>query len=360
MSKSDPNLYIKSTGRAAQSNEGSRFDKSQSVLENDNSYYFDSQEQVLLRTQFLNDNSKTILSKNDSSDISFTYSINPYRGCEHGCIYCYARPTHEYLGLSAGLDFESKIFVKHQAPTLLHNAFMKPSWTPQSIMMSGATDCYQPSERNFKLTRQCLKVFEQFKNPVGIITKNHLVTRDIDILSKMAQDNLVKVFLSITTLDASLGRVLEPRTSSPQGRLDAIKLLAEANIPVGVNIAPVIPGLTDHEMPAILKAAYEAGARSADYILLRLPYSVSELFTEWLEEHRPLNKDKVLNYIKDIRSGKLNSSEFGERMKGSGPRAEQIAQMFKLFSKKHGFNKQSIKLRTDLFQRPGDQLSFLD
>lgn len=350
---------MKRTGRAAQSNVNSRFDKQTTETEIDNSEYIDDDDRVLLRTQFLKDSSCTILSKNDSPDLGFQYSINCYRGCEHGCMYCYARPTHEYLGLSAGLDFESKIFVKEKAPELLRAAFMKKSWRPQAIMMSGITDCYQPAERKFELTRQCLQVLLEFKNPISIITKNHLVTRDIDILSQMAKDNLIVVMLSITTLDAELARVLEPRTSAPMARLKAIRLLSQAGVPVGVNAAPMIPGLTEHEMPAIFKAAKEAGAQWAGYTLLRLPYSVSNMFIEWLEEHRPLSKDKVLNYIRELRGGELNSAEFGTRMKGVGPRAKNLRQMYKIFTKKYALNEEELKLRTDLFHRPGDQLQLI-
>lgn len=353
------NPYIHTPGRASQSHSSSRFDKTQRSTEYDNSYYLEEDDVRTVKTEFFKDTSKSILSKNDSPDLGFSYSMNFYRGCEHGCIYCYARPTHEYLGLSAGLDFESKIFVKEEAPELLRQAFMKPSWEPQSIMMSGATDCYQPAERVYELTRRCLHVLKDFKHPVSIITKNYLVARDRDVLAELAQEGLVKVFLSITTLDKELSRVLEPRTSIPEARLKAIEVLAGAGVPVGVNVAPMIPGLTDHELPNILKAAAEAGAQWSGYTLLRLPYSVSTLFIEWLEEHRPLAKDKVIHYIQDLRNGKMNSADFSDRMSGQGPRAEQLAQMFTIFSKKYGLNKKHLHLRTDLFQRPGDQLSLL-
>lgn len=221
---------------------------------------------------------------------------------------------------------------------------MKRSWTSQSIMMSGATDCYQPAERKYELTRKCLEVLSLFKNPVSIITKNYLVTRDRDILTELAQQGLVKVFMSITTLDKELARVLEPRTSIPEARLKAIEVLAKAGIPVGVNAAPMIPGLTDHELPQILKSAADAGAQWSGYTLLRLPYSVSTLFVEWLEEHRPLAKEKVLHYIQELRKGKLNSADFADRMRGRGPRAEQLEQMFSIFSKKYGLNQERMPL----------------
>ncbi len=345
-------------GRGASSNTTGRFESLHQEIDLDNYGWFDPDDEQSLKTKFYKDISKSILSENKSPDLPFRFSMNFYRGCEHGCIYCYARPTHEFLGLSAGLDFESKIFVKENAPELLREKLMASSWKPESINISGVTDCYQPAERKFKLTRQCLEVLAEFKNPVTLITKNHLITRDLDILKELAKDNLVFVLLSITTLDSELGRVLEPRTSSPQARPKAIEELALVGIPVGVNIAPVIPGLTDHEIPSILKAAYEAGARSAGYVPLRLPYSVADLFSEWLEKHRPDAKNKVLNSVRDLREGKLNDPNFETRMHGTGPRAEQISQMFNLFYKKYGFAENYISLTTEHFRRPGEQLDF--
>ncbi len=353
------NPYTKTVGRASQSQATGRFEKQLTTAVFDNSYYLDEADIANPKTQFFKDSSRSVLTKNDSPDLGFSYSMNFYRGCEHGCMYCYARPTHEYLGLSAGLDFETKIFVKENAPELLREAFMKRSWEPQYIMMSGATDCYQPAERKYQLTRQVLEVLREFKNPVSIITKNALVTRDIDILKDLAREGLVEVYLSVTTLDQDLSMALEPRTSVPRARLRAIELLAQAGIPVGVNVAPVIPGLTDHEMPQILKAASEAGARFSGFTMLRLPYSVSTLFIEWLEANRPLAKDKVVHYIQDLRGGKMNSADFADRMRGVGPRAEQVERLYSIFSKKYGFDRERIGLRTDLFQRPGDQLSLI-
>lgn len=345
-------------GRGAESNSTGRYESRRHNVDLDNYGYLEDDDVKAVPTQFFKDTSRTIITENDSPDIPFRYSMNFYRGCEHGCIYCYARPTHEYLNLSAGLDFESKIFVKEEAPQLLREKLMSPRWKPESITISGVTDCYQPAERHYKLTRQCLEILLEFRHPVALITKNQMIMRDLDILKKLAQDNLVAVFISVTTLDASLGRVLEPRTSSPQARLMAIEALAKAGVPVGVNVAPVIPGLTDHELPDILKAASEAGATSAGYTMLRLPHSVSNLFVQWLETHRPLNKDKVLNYLRDMRGGELYKSDFKTRMRGEGPLADNVKKMYKVFSEKYGLNRKRFALSIDLFRRPGDQLGF--
>lgn len=339
-------------GRGASSNVSNRYDSlTYEATEEDFDNYLEDEKSVL-RTQVFKDSSRTIITSNKSPDIGFSYSINAYRGCEHGCSYCYARPTHEYLGMSPGLDFESKIFVKEEAPQLLREALMKKSWQPEVIFMSGITDCYQPLERKMQLTRGCLKVLAEFKNPVGMITKNALVTRDVDILQEMAAWNGAKVFLSITSLDSDLARRLEPRTSHPEARLKAIETLAKAGVPVGVNVAPCIPGLNDHEMPQILKAAADAGATSAGFTPLRLPSTVLPIFTEWLEVHDPLKKDKVLNYVRDIRGGKLNDPNFGSRMRGEGPRADAMAQMFKLYTRKYGLNMKDLHLSVAHFKRP--------
>ncbi|MCG8372408.1 MAG: PA0069 family radical SAM protein, partial [Balneolales bacterium] len=276
------------------------------------------------KTQFFKDDTKEVIAFNKSPDIPFEAALNPYRGCEHGCIYCFARPFHEYLGFSVGLDFETKIIVKYDAPQLLRKTLMSPKWEPQVVAMSGSTDVYQPIERKLKITRDCLKVFAEFRNPVGMITKNYLITRDIDILQELAHYNCVSVTLSITTLDNKLTQIMEPRTSSPKRRLRAIEELAKAGIPVGVNVAPIIPGLTDHECVEILRAVTDAGATRAGYIILRLPYKVKDLFQEWLEQHFPERKQKVLNRILDIREGKLNNAEWGKRMRGEGNFAKQI------------------------------------
>jgi DNA repair photolyase len=303
-------------------------------------------------TIFYRDHSKTVMSHNQSPDIPFDYSVNPYRGCEHGCIYCYARPTHEYLGFSAGLDFETRIMVKQDAPELLSRELSRPGWVPQAVCLSGNTDCYQPAERRLRITRQCLEVLRDFRNPVTIITKNHLVTRDIDILSEMAALNLVRVSISITSLDAGLTAILEPRTSRPQRRLDAIRQLSEAGITTAVMTAPLIPALNDHEMPALLSAAREAGAARAGYTILRLPLAVRPLFTDWLDRHYPDRKEKILNRVRDMRGGKLNRSEFISRMKGEGNYAEQISTLFRIHAARLGLNTDRVPIDTDHFRIP--------
>jgi DNA repair photolyase len=311
------------------------------------------------RTQFFKDNTRSILTKNDSPDVGFTYGINPYRGCEHGCAYCYARPTHEYLGMSAGLDFESKIIVKETAPELLRAELMKPKWKPEAITVSGNTDCYQPIERKLQITRRCLEVMAEFRNPVAIITKNRLVTRDKDILSDLARDHAVKVFISVTTLDPKLCGKLEPRTSRPQARLDAVRELTEAGIPVGVMMAPLIPGLTDHEIPNIIKAAKEAGAVSAYYTMLRLPLAVEPIFVNWVKENVPDRAEKIIHKVQSVRGGKMYDSSFASRMSGEGVLAEQIKQFFELNCRRHGMNEKRTELSTQAFRRPGEQMSLL-
>jgi DNA repair photolyase len=310
------------------------------------------------RTQFFKDLTQTVISRHNSPDISFQASLNPYRGCEHGCIYCYARPTHEYLGFSAGLDFESKIMVKADAPELLRKELSSPKYQPQVIFLSGVTDCYQPVERKLKLTCRCLEVLAEFRNPVFIVTKNQLVTRDIDLLGELARHQAVGVLLSITTLDSELRKVMEPRTSPPMARLAAIRELAAAGIPVGVNVAPIIPGLTDHEVPAILKAAAEAGATSAGYTVVRLPHAVAPLFEAWLEMHFPNQKEKVLNRLRAMHGGKLYDSQWGKRFGGDGIFAAQIAQMFDVARRKAGLRQEDVELSTAAFRRTGgEQLS---
>jgi DNA repair photolyase len=315
-------------------------------------------EEVGPRTLFLRDTSRTIIARNDSPDIFFETSVNPYRGCEHGCVYCYARPTHEYLGFSAGLDFESRILVKTDAPELLRRELSRKSWRPQMIALSGVTDPYQPVERRLRLTRGCLEVLAEFRNPVGIVTKNHLVTRDIDVLSELARHDAVAVNVSVTTLDAKLQSVMEPRTSIPARRLAAIGKLAAAGIPVRVMVAPVIPGLTDHEIPAILRAAADAGATDAAYVALRLPHAVAPLFEEWLERHFPDRREKVLNRVRSMRGGRLYRSEFGRRMRGEGLFAEQIGALFAAARKRAGLDRARFELSTAAFRVPesGPQL----
>jgi DNA repair photolyase len=338
-------------GRGASWNPQNRFERLAYVPDDD----IPPDEQPAPRTMFLRDPVRTVISHNDSPDVGFETSINPYRGCEHGCIYCFARPTHEYLGFSAGLDFETRIVVKEDAPELLRDELMSPRWMPKLIAISGVTDPYQPIERTLQLTRRCLSVLAEFRNPVAIITKNHLVTRDIDILRELAEHNAAAVSVSITTLDEKLARVMEPRTSTPKLRLNAIEQLAAAGIPAGVMVAPVVPAITDHEMPAILKAARDAGARSAGFVILRLPWTVAPLFERWLEEHFPDRKEKVLNRIRELRGGKMYDSRWGKRGRGEGIFAEQLEAMFDVTCRKLGLNEDSRELSVDAFRRMSAQ-----
>ncbi len=310
----------------------------------------DWQDEKQIRTEILRDTSRTIISTNDSPDVGMGTTLNAYRGCEHGCIYCYARPTHEFFGLSAGLDFETRIFVKPEAPQLLKEKFQSKAWQPKVIFMSGVTDCYQPLERTVKLTRGCLEVMAAFRNPVSIVTKNFLVTRDMDLLSELAAHQAVSVNISITTLDSGLARVMEPRTSQPARRLAAIEMLAKANIPVNAMLGPVLPGLTEHEIPAILKSAADAGAHSAYYNVLRLPHGVKDLFQSWLREHYPERADKILNRIRAMRDGKLNDANFGTRMHGKGIYADQIEQIFKHYRARYNLLRRT-PLSTAAFNR---------
>lgn len=346
-------------GRGSQFNVPNRFEKfhldhSESDLK---AYDELGEDETKIPTIFYTDHSRSVLVKNNSPDLGLGYSINPYRGCEHGCIYCYARPTHEYLGFSAGLDFETKIMVKRDAPELLEKEFLNKNWVPQSVFFSGNTDCYQPAEKKLELTRKCLEVFLRFKNPVSIITKNALVQRDIDILKELSQLNLIRVVISITTLKKELQRKMEPRTSSPAMRLRTIEFLSNNGISTAVNIAPVIPGLTDEEIPAILKAASESGAKLAGRVMLRLPHSVKELFTDWLRREFPERSDKILNRIMELHGGKLYDSEFGTRLTGQGNWADAVKRIFETNCSKFNINKEKIPLATDLFRIPPDALN---
>jgi DNA repair photolyase len=305
-------------------------------------------------TVYLRDHSRSIIARNDSPDIGFDASINPYRGCSHGCIYCFARPTHEYLGLSAGLDFESRILVKQDAPELLRKELSSPRWNPQVLSMSGVTDPYQPVERRLRITRRCLGVLAEFRNPVIIVTKNYLVTRDLDLLSELASHDAAAVAFSLTTLDDDLRRIMEPRTSRPARRLAAVEKLAAGGIPVGVMTAPVIPGLNDHELPNLLSAAAEAGATFAAYVPVRLPYAVAPLFEDWLARHFPERKDKVLNRVRSMRGGELNDASFGSRMRGEGLFAQHIAQLFSISCRRAGMGEGRFpKLSTAAFRGGG-------
>ena len=308
-------------GRGASANPANRFEQIQ--LERDVDW--DPAEDAAPGTMFFKDSTGSIINYNESPDVGFEASINPYRGCEHGCIYCYARPTHEYLGFSAGLDFESRIMVKENAPELLRKELSSTKWKPQVVVMSGVTDCYQPIERKLRITRRCLEVLVEFRNPVAIVTKNALVTRDIDLFSELARINGAAVNITVTTLDPTLTPKLEPRAPLPAARLAAMEALSKAGVPVGVMVAPIIPALTDHEMPAIIEAAAKAGAKWAGYTTVRLPYGIKDLFETWLTQHFPERKEKILNRIKALRGGRLNDPRFGTRMRGEGVFAEQIA-----------------------------------
>ena len=357
--KETPQSRAPVRGRGASWSPANRFEKLHVDLTDIDVVHIDpdAEEQPRRATQYFRDGTKSIITRNSSPDVGFETSLNPYRGCEHGCIYCYARPTHEYLGFSAGLDFESKIMVKTNAPELLHAELESPRWQPQTLVMSGVTDPYQPIERKLRITRGCIEVLARFRNPVAIITKNRLVARDIDLLRELAKFNAVAVNLSVTSLDPNLQRVLEPRTSSPHARLDAIKQLRSAGIPTGVMVAPVIPGLTDHEVPKILDACAKAGAQFAGYTIVRLPWAVAPLFEHWLEEHFPDRKEKVLGRIRDLRGNRLNSSQWHTRMSGEGIFAEQIASLFKVGCHRAGIRERP-KLSCESFRRSTTQLRF--
>ena len=305
------------------------------------------------QTQFFHDATESILVHHSSPDLGAGWGLNAYRGCEHGCAYCYARPYHDYLGWSGGMEFETKIMVKLRAPELLRAELSSRKWKPETIGMSGVTDCYQPAERRFRLTRGCLEVLTEFRQPVGIITKNFLVTRDIDLLAELARHDCVHVTMTITTLDANLAGKLEPRAARPEHRLRAIRLLHDAGISVGVNVAPVIPGLTDHELPGILAAAAAAGASHAGYVVLRLPHTVKDVFLQWLDTHEPGKKDRVLSRVRELRGGKLYDATFGTRMWGEGIFAEQIAKMFAVATRRAGLNQKEVTMTTAHFRRPG-------
>ena len=352
----DPRLL---KGRGARSNASSRYDNEERVRFDDG-WTNEDETPPPLKTEIIRDSTRTIIARNDSPDISFDRSINPYRGCEHGCIYCFARPTHAYLGLSPGLDFESKLLVKPDAAKLLEAELRKPSYRPQVIAMGTNTDPYQPIERDWRITRSVLQVLSHFKHPVGIVTKSAAIMRDIDILGPMAAEGLAKVALSVTTLDKKLARSMEPRAATPAKRLETMRALADAGIPVGVMTAPIIPALNDDEMESILAAAVEAGATQAGYTLLRLPLEIKDLFREWLEAHAPDRAKHVMSLIRSMRGGKDYDATWGKRMTGSGPYAGMIAQRFAIAMRRLGLNQNRVPLDTTKFRLPpraGDQLA---
>jgi DNA repair photolyase len=336
-------------GRGANLNPPNRFEPIVLTPDPD----FPPDEQPHPRTQFFEDSSESLLTKNNSPDVGFSYGLNVYRGCEHGCAYCFARPYHEYLGFSSGLDFETKIMVKKRAPELLRRELTARKWQPQPVAMSGATDCYQPAERHFRLTRQCLEVFAELRHPLFIITKNALVTRDVDLLSELARYHCVGVHVSVTTLDSELSGKLEPRASRPAARLRAIRELSAAGVPVGVMVAPIIPGLTDHELPAILDACAEAGATRAGHVLIRLPFAVKDVFLQWLDDHAPTKKARIVDRLLTLHGGKLYDSDWGKRMRGEGIFAQQLDELFRLSTKRAGLNQDHFALTTEHFRRPG-------
>jgi DNA repair photolyase len=342
------------TGRGTRTNVPNQFERLH--LEVDPAA-LDEEEREALDTVYLRDPTDSILSENESPDVPFTYGLNPYKGCEHGCPYCFARPSHEYWGLSAGLDFESRIFVKENAAELLADRLQAESWEPQVVALSGNTDPYQPVERETEITRECLKVFLRHRNPVSIVTKSGLIRRDLDLLEEMAARDLVSVSLSVTTVDDRLAGKLEPRAARPSLRLQTIEALAGADVPVGVLAAPIIPGLNDEEIPSILSSAASRGARYASYVLLRLPGAVEELFIDWIEEHVPDRKSRILGRIRQLRGGDLNDSQFGRRMRGEGMWADLYRQLFHKARRDAGLQRGGPSHATDGFRRlPGGQL----
>ncbi len=345
-------------GRGAQTNATGRFE-SQVREAFDDGWTEEDAEPPKLKTTLSIDRARTIISRNDSPDIGFDRSINPYRGCEHGCIYCFARPTHAYLGLSPGLDFESQLYFKPEAANLLHRELSRPKYQCERIQLGANTDPYQPIERKLRVTRGVLEVLEAFRHPVGITTKNATIVRDADILGRMGQAGLAMASMSITTLDRKLARAMEPRASTPERRLEAVRIMSEAGLPIAVGFAPVIPGLNDHELESVLQRGAEAGARLAYFTVLRLPLEIKELFKEWLEAERPDRAARVMSLVRQMRKGKDYDAEWGTRMKGEGPIAELISLRFKAACKRYGLNRERLVMDTSQFRVPpksGDQL----
>ena len=341
-------------GRGAVTNRAGRYERLAGERTDDGwgTLEREAEEAPPLRTEILADSSRKIIAKNDSPDVPFDCSINPYKGCEHGCVYCFARPTHAYLGFSPGLDFETKLFAKHDAAELLRQELSKKGYRPATLALGANTDPYQPIERQLRITRRIIEVLAEARHPFGIVTKSDLVLRDLDLLAEMAEQRLVRVCLSLTTLDRGLARALEPRASSPPKRLAAVRRLSEAGVPVAVLTAPMIPALNDHELEDLLEAAVEAGAEAASYVLLRLPQEIGPLFEEWLEAHVPDRKSRVLEQIRSARGGKLYDSTWGRRMRGEGPYAFVLKRRFELACKRLGLNKRSWDLDTTRFRPP--------
>ncbi len=354
-----PSLNAK--GRGSLTNASGRFESEHRVVIDDGWGSLD-EEPAALKTTVGIDATRTIIARNESPDLSFDRSINPYRGCEHGCIYCFARPTHAYLGLSPGQDFESRLFAKPNAARLLADELRKPNYQVRTMALGTNTDPYQPIDERYQITRQILHVLLAFKHPVGIVTKSNRVLRDVDILSEMASLGLARVALSVTTLDRGLARSMEPRAPTPERRIEALRKLSEAGVPTTVMAAPMIPALNDHEMEKILETAHEAGARRAAFVLLRLPLEIKDLFREWLETREPGRAKHVMSLIRSMRGGRDYDSQWGRRMKGTGPYAQMMAKRFRVACERLRLNEESVELRTDLFKPPpqsGDQLKLL-
>jgi DNA repair photolyase len=350
----DESARLKKRGRGAQINPANRFESTQAVRME--AVAIDDWTETDSSTSYLEQDAKSLVNKVDSPDVNMFYSMNPYQGCEHGCVYCYARNSHEYWGFSAGLDFERKIIVKRNAAELLRKFLLRSAWECQPLSISGNTDCYQPAEQRFRITRRLIEVCQEFNQPIGIITKNSGVLRDADLLEKMAEKKLASVLVSINSLDESLRRKMEPRTTTGEQRLRVIRELSAKNVHTGVMIGPVIPGLNDHELPVILERAAEAGAKFAAYTFVRLNGAVKLIFHDWLYEQFPDRADKVWHAIENGHGGKVNDSRFGTRMRGEGPQAEIIRQQFKKFSQLYGLNSERWSLDTSLFAVPGKQM----
>ena len=348
-------------GRGAVSNASGRFERTHRVLTDDGWGTLDAEPPVL-KTSVGIDASRSIITRNDSPDLPFDRSINPYRGCEHGCTYCFARPTHAYLGLSPGQDFEAQLFAKPKAASLLASELRRPGYKVKPMALGTNTDPYQPIEGRYQITREILKVLRDFRHPVSIVTKSNRVLRDLDILSEMASMNLARVAISVTSLDRKISRSMEPRAPTPERRLEALKELSAAGIPTAVMAAPLVPALTDHELEGILERAHDAGVRNAAYIVLRLPLEIKDLFEEWLQSSHPGRAKHVMSILRSMRQGKAYDAEWGKRMTGTGTYAELIAKRFKLACDRLGLNREWTPQRTDLFAPPpkaGDQLTLL-
>ena len=346
-------------GRGAKSNATGRYEATQAV-DFDDGWTSDDADAAPLRTTLTPEHARTIIAKNTSPDVGFDRSINPYKGCEHGCIYCYARPSHAWMGLSPGLDFESRLFFKPEAARLLEQELARPRYVPRRIHIGGNTDPYQPVERELNSTRSILEVMQRFNHPFSIITKSVLIARDADILGPMGKAGLATAFVSITTLDRGLARAMEPRASTPAKRLEAIRRLAEAGVPVGVGFAPVIPGLNDHELESVLEAAAKAGAVRAMYVTLRLPLEIKDLFREWLADARPERAARVMSLIRQTRGGRDYDPDWSQRMKGTGPVAELIAARFKAAIKRYGLDAPLLPLDLTQFRVPPEFRPQLD